>query len=319
MAKRFYYGGQAVVEGVMMRGRKTMVTAVRRGDGEVVMDTQTLSAFYSGWIRKTPLLRGVVVLVEAMSLGIKALLFSANVSLDEEGEEISQWMLWAIVAGSLAFGVVLFFIAPLFITRLFNFNSSLLFNLVDGIIRVVFLVSYLKLMTLLPDIKRTFAYHGAEHTVVNGYEDGAPLELEAVKRYGKEHVRCGTSFIFVVMVISIFVFGVIGLHSIWLMVLSRVVLIPLIASISYEAIYFGARHTDNGLVRALLAPGLLLQALTTRNPDDSQLEVAIAALQKVVEGDEPEEAAEATLIEEDIASPSFSADETLKEEAEDTT
>ncbi|MEE8418959.1 MAG: DUF1385 domain-containing protein [Dehalococcoidales bacterium] len=293
MAKRFYYGGQAVVEGVMMRGRKTMVTAVRRSDGEVVMDSQSLSGFYTGWIRKTPLLRGVVVLVEAMALGIKALMFSANVSLDEEGEEVSQWLLWAIVAGSLAFSVVLFFIAPLFITRLFNFNSSLLFNLVDGLIRVVFLVSYLKLMTLLPDIKRTFAYHGAEHTVVNGYEDGVPLELEAVRGYGKEHVRCGTSFIFVVLVISIFVFGVFGLRSIWVMVLSRVVLIPIIASISYEAIFFGARHTHNRAVRAMLAPGLWLQSLTTRKPDDSQLEVAITALQKVVEGDEAEEAAEA--------------------------
>jgi len=315
LADRVYYGGQAVVEGVMMRGRKTMVTAVRRADGEVVMDTQALSGFFTGWIRKTPLLRGVVVLVEAMALGIKALMFSANVSLEEEGEEMSQWMLWAVIAGAIAFAVVIFFIAPLFLTRLFKFESSLMFNLVDGLIRVIFLISYLKIMTLLPDIKRTFAYHGAEHTVVNGYENGVPLELEAVKGFSKEHVRCGTSFIFVVLVISIFVFGVIGLHAIWLMILSRVVFIPVIASISYEAIYFGARHTENRLVRALLSPGLWLQALTTRPPDDSQIEVAIAALQKVIEGDAGNEAAGATTNSEpeDPGSASASTEDTTEE------
>ncbi|MFC1991336.1 DUF1385 domain-containing protein [Chloroflexota bacterium] len=289
MTKRFYYGGQAVVDGVMMRGQKTAVTAVRRPDGGLAINTQLLPGIFSGRMRKAPLVRGIIVLIEAMVLGIKALLFSANISLEEEEEEISGGMLGLIVTVSLVFSVALFFIVPLLLTRLFNFSSSLVFNLVDGFIRVAILVTYLKLMTLIPDIRRTFAYHGAEHTVVNAYESGVPIELEAVRGYGKEHVRCGTSFMFVVLVISIFVFGIIGLHSVWLMILSRVVFIPIIASISYEAIYFGARHTGNGLVRAMLAPGLWLQSLTTRKPDDSQLEVAIAALGKVVE-DEQEEA-----------------------------
>ncbi|MFC2014830.1 DUF1385 domain-containing protein [Chloroflexota bacterium] len=296
MAKRFYYGGQAVVDGVMMRGEKTAVTAVRRPNGNLALNTQLLPGLMTGRMRKAPLVRGIIVLIEAMILGIKSLMFSANISLEEEEEEISGGMLWLIIAVSLAFSVSLFFIVPLLLTRLFNFSSSLVFNLVDGFIRVAILVSYLKLMTLIPDIRRTFAYHGAEHTVVNAYENGVPIELEAVRSYGKEHVRCGTSFMFVVLVISIFVFGIIGLHSIWLMILSRLVFIPVIASLSYEAIYFGARHTGNGLVRAMLAPGLWLQSLTTRQPDDSQLEVAIAALGKVIEDEqEKSEQTEETL------------------------
>ncbi|MBI2851134.1 MAG: DUF1385 domain-containing protein [Chloroflexi bacterium] len=292
--KRFYYGGQAVVEGVMMRGRQTMATAVRRPDGGLAIDTHPLPRIYTGWLRKTPLIRGVIVLIEALVLGINALLYSANVSLEEEEEKLSSWQLGLIVAVSMVFAVGVFFIVPLFLTRLFHLSSSLLFNLVDGIFRVVILVIYLKLMTLVPDIKRTFAYHGAEHAVVNAYESGVPIELEAVRGHSKEHVRCGTSFIFVVMVISVFVFALVGVRSAGLMVLSRVVLIPVIASLSYEIIYFGSRHIGNPLVRAVLTPGLWLQSLTTREPDDSQLEVAIAALGKVVEVEEKPEAVNET-------------------------
>jgi len=292
--KRFYYGGQAVVEGVMMRGRKIMVTAVRRPSGELAIDTQSLPAIYTGWMRQTPLLRGIVVLIESLVLGIKSLLYSANVSLEEEGEEISGGVIWLTMIAALALAVALFFIAPLFLTRLLNISSSLLFNLVDGLIRVTIFIAYLAVMTLVPDIKRVFAYHGAEHKVVNAYEAGMPLELEAVKVYGTAHARCGTSFLFVVLIISIIVFALIGLHTVWLMVLSRIVLIPVIAALSYEIIYFGARHINNGLVRAVLTPGLWLQGLTTREPDDSQLEVALAALEGVVEAEQPEETAQAS-------------------------
>ena len=293
VAKSVYYGGQAVVEGVMMRGQKTMVTAVRRPDGGLVIDTQPLAAIYTGWMRQTPLLRGIIVLIEALVLGIKALFYSANVSLEEEDEEVSGGLVWVIVAVALVLAVALFFIAPLFLTRLLNIGSSLVFNLVDGFIRVAIFIAYLKLMSLLPDIRRVFAYHGAEHKVVNAYEAGVPLEVEAVRGYSTAHMRCGTSFLFVVLMISIIVFALIGLHSPWLMVLSRIVLIPVIAALGYEVIYFGARHTQNGLVRAALAPGLWLQALTTREPDDSQLEVALSALRGVVASDQMEEAAQA--------------------------
>jgi len=291
--KRFYYGGQAVIDGVMMRGQKNMVIVVRRSDGELAVDTQPLPAIYTGWMRKAPLIRGIIVLIEALVLGIKSLLYSANISLEEEGEEISGGLVWVMMAVTLVCAVALFFIVPLFLTRLLNISSSLLFNLVDGFIRVAIFIAYLKLITLVPDIKRVFAYHGAEHKAVNAYEAGAPLEVEAVSKHSTAHVRCGTSFLFAVLIISIVVFALIGLHSPWLMVLSRIVLIPVIAALGYEVIYFGARHIDNILVRAVLAPGLWLQALTTREPDEGQLEVAVAALGKVVEIDGMEEAAAA--------------------------
>ena len=293
MTKRFYYGGQAVIEGVMMRGRKAMVTAVRRPNGELAMDTQPLAGIYSGWMRKTPLIRGIIVLIEALVLGIKTLLYSANVSLEEEEEEISGWLVWLLVAVALAVAVVLFFMAPLFLTKLLDpyITSSLVFHLIEGFIRLAIFIAYLKLMSLLPDIKRVFAYHGAEHKAVNAYEDGAPLEIEATRKYNTAHVRCGTSFLFVVLIIAIIVFALVGLPSLWLMVLSRILLIPVIAALGYEVIYFGNKHIDNRIVRAILAPGLWLQSLTTREPDDTQLEVALSALRKVVELDQVEEVA----------------------------
>ena len=292
MADRFYYGGQAVIEGVMMRGQKTMVTAVRRPNGGLAIDTKPLPAIYTGWMRRAPLIRGVIVLIEALVLGTRSLLYSANVSLEEEEEGISGWLVWAMVAVSLAFAVALFFMAPLFLTKLLDpyIGSSLVFNLIEGFIRLAIFIAYLKLMALVPDIRRVFAYHGAEHKAVNAYEDGALLEVEAVKGYNTAHMRCGTSFLFAVLIIAIIVFALVGRPSLWLMVLARVLLIPVIAALGYEVIRFGAKYAKNGLVKAVLAPGLLLQALTTREPDDSQLEVALSALRKVVEVEQVEEA-----------------------------
>ncbi|MBA7662081.1 hypothetical protein ES703_70104 [subsurface metagenome] len=294
MSTRFYYGGQAVIEGVMMRGRKTMVTVVRRPCGELAVDTQSLAPIYTGRMRQTPLIRGIIVLIEALVLGIKTLLYSARVSLEEEEEELSGGMTWVMVTISLAFGVALFFLAPLFLTRLFNIASPLVFNLVEGIIRVGIFILFLKLIALMPDIKRVFAYHGAEHKAVNAYEDGATLEVEAARKYSTAHLRCGTSFLFAVLIIAIIVFALIGLPALWLMILSRIILIPVIAGIGYELTHFGGRHTKSRLVRAILAPGLWLQSLTAREPDDSQLEVALSALRKVIEVEQDEEAAQAS-------------------------
>jgi len=276
-----------------MRGRKAMVTAVRRPGGGLALDTQLLAGIYSGRMRRTPLIRGVIVLVEALVLGIKSLLYSANVSLEEEEAEISGWLVWLLLAVSLGLAVVLFFMAPLFLTKLLEpyITSSLVFHLIEGFIRLAIFIAYLGLITLVPDIKRVFAYHGAEHKAVNAYEAGAPLEIEATRKYNTAHVRCGTSFLFVVLMIAIIVFALVGLPSLWLMVLSRILLIPVIAALGYEVIYFGNRHIDNRIVRAILSPGLWLQRLTTREPDDSQLEVALLALGKVVELDQAEEAA----------------------------
>ena len=291
MAERFYYGGQAVIEGVMMRGKKTLSIAVRRPGGEISVQTQSLPTIYTGWLRKAPFLRGVIFMIENLVLGIKTIIYSANISLEEEEEEISGKMAWGILFVSLIFSVAIFFLAPLFITRLFNIESSLLFNLVDGLIRVVIFIIYLTAVSLMPDIRRVFAYHGAEHKTVNAYEAGVPLEIEAIKNYSTAHVRCGTSFIFAVVIISIIVFSLVGLHEVWLMVLSRIVLIPVIAGIGYEFIYFAGRHRDNILVRIVSAPGLWLQSMTTREPDDSQIEIALSALKGVMDAEQPEEVA----------------------------
>jgi len=292
VAKEFYYGGQAVIEGVMLRGQKTVVTAVRRPGGGLAMDVRPLSAIYTGWMRRAPLIRGIIVLIEAMVLGIKTLLYSASVSLEEEEEKISGGYFLVIVIISLALSVGLFFVAPLLLTKLLDpyIGSSLVFHLIEGLIRLTIFIAYLGLVSLIPDMKRVFAYHGAEHKVINAYEDGAPLEVDAARGYKTAHVRCGTSFLFAVLIIAIVLFALIGRPSIWLMVLSRVLLIPVIAGLGYEVIYFGGRHRNNRLVRAILAPGLWMQSLTTREPDDSQLEVALAALNKLVEIDQPEAA-----------------------------
>jgi len=296
MGKRFNYGGQAVIEGVMIRGRKAMVTAVRRPNGGMTMKVQSLSPIYTGWMRRTPFMRGIIVLIEAMVLGIKSLLYSANVSLEEEEEEISGKTAWVMIGVALVLAIVLFLIAPLFLTRLINpyIHSSLVFHLIEGFIRIIIFIAYLKLVGLMPDIKRVFTYHGAEHKVVNAYEDGVPMEVEAVRKYDTAHVRCGTSFLFVVLIIAIVVFSLVGRPSLWLMVLSRILLIPVIAAVGYEVIYFGAKHIKNALVRAVLAPGLWLQALTTKEPDDGQIEVALSAIKKAVEIDQLEEAAQSS-------------------------
>jgi uncharacterized protein YqhQ len=294
MSKRTYYGGQAVIEGVMMRGRKNMVTAVKRPGGGTALDIRPLSGLYTSRLRRLPLVRGIIVLIEALLLGIKVLLYSANVALEEEKTQLSGGSMWLVLGGALIFAVAVFFLAPLFLTRLINpyISSSIVFHLVEGVIRLAIFIAYLKVVSMMPDIRRVYAYHGAEHKTVNAYEAGVPLEVESIKKYSTAHVRCGTSFLFAVLVIAIVVFALIGRHELWLMVLARVLLVPVIAALGYEVTYFAGRHTGNLLVRTILTPGLWLQALTTREPDDSMLEVAIAALTKVIELDNVAEAAE---------------------------
>jgi uncharacterized protein YqhQ len=236
-----------------------------------------------------PLIRGIIALVETLVLGTQSLLHSAQVAAAEEvGEKIPTALLWGTVAVSLAVGVVLFFMVPLFATRYLidpYIDSNLLRNVFEGLIRIGIFIAYLKLISLIPDIKRVFAYHGAEHKVVNAYEAGVPLEIEVVKRYSTAHARCGTAFLFIVLIVATFVFALVGQPTLWIRILSRIALIPVIAVISYEIMKFGAGHIQNSIVRILLAPGLMLQAITTREPDDSQLEAAISALNEVIEID----------------------------------
>lgn len=294
--KKFNYGGQAVIEGVMIRGRTSVVTAVRRPNSEITVDVKPLPSLTTNRLRRMPLVRGVVILIEAMLLGIKSLLYSANIAMEEEEEEIPTKAIWGMVASAVVLVVLLFFIAPLFLTKLASnyIPNTVVFHIVEGVIRLVIFIAYLKVMALLPDIKRVFTYHGAEHKSVNAYEAGVPMEVESVKSYSTAHVRCGTSFLFLVLLIAIIVFSFVGRQNLWLMIGARIVLIPVIMGLGYEVIYFGARHTHNWFVKIVLAPGLFLQALTTGEPDGRQLEVAIAAMNKAIEVDQEEEAAQAT-------------------------
>jgi uncharacterized protein YqhQ len=274
------------------------VTAVRRPDGEIVTETTPLNPFYTGKLRKIPFVRGVVALIESMLLGIKTLVFSANIALSENGEkavQLSGPKLWLLLGISLAISAGLFFLIPLLFTDLFTVLkelSPLAFNLVEGAIRLAIFVGYILLISRMPDIRRLFAYHGAEHKTINAMEAGASLDVDSVKKYSTAHIRCGTSFLFAVMVIAILVFSIVGRPALYFMVLARLGLIPVIAGISYELTFFGARHCNSPIVRAVLTPGLLLQKLTTREPDDSQLEVAIAALKQAIAVDAPVAAAE---------------------------
>ena len=291
MPETFHYGGQAVIEGVMMRGQKILSMAVRRPSGELALITKPLAAFYTGKMRRIPFLRGVIILVETLVLGIQALFHSANISLEEEEEEISTPALWGTLIVSLAFAAAFFFVVPLLLTHLIDakLGSALVSNIVEGFIRLAIFVIYLGAMSLIPDIRKVFAYHGAEHKAVNAYEGGASLEVDAVRKYSTAHTRCGTSFIFTVSIIAIIVFALLGQPTLWLRILSRIILIPVIAAIGYEVTRFGAAHADNRVMRALLTPGLALQAMTTRQPNDAQLEVAIFALRGAVEADRVQE------------------------------
>ena len=289
MAKPFHYGGQAVIEGVMIRGKEGVAISVRQPNGELNIVKQPLASIYKGRLREMPFIRGIIALVETLVLGTQSLLHSAQVAAEEEGgEKIPTALLWGTVAVSLALGVALFFMVPLFATRYLidpYIGSALLSVVLEGLIRIGIFIAYLKVVGLMPDIKRVFAYHGAEHKVVNAYDAGVPLEMESVKNYSTAHARCGTGFIFIVLITAIFVFTLVGRPALWIRILSRIALIPVIAAISYEIMKFGAGHINNKVVRVLLAPGLLLQSITTREPDDSQLETAISALNEVIEID----------------------------------
>jgi uncharacterized protein YqhQ len=288
MDDRFFYGGQAVIEGVMIRGKKMLAVAVRRPGGEIAVDTQPLPSFYTGRLRRVPFLRGIIVLVEALALGIKALLYSANISLEEEEEELGGTMIAVTMAVSMVVAVAVFFLVPMFLTRLLTIDNTFLFHLVEGLIRLSLFILYLWGIAFMKDIRRVFAYHGAEHRVINAYENDAPLTNDGVRSFSTAHVRCGSSFLFIVLVIAILVFAFVPTDKVWVMVASRIVLLPVIAALGYEAVYFGARHTTNPVVRVLLKPGLLIQGLSTRKPDDDQVEVALAALAGALEADRVE-------------------------------
>ena len=290
MPEKFNYGGQAVIEGVMIRGRTHYTVAVRRPNGQTLTKVEPLSSLFVGRLRQIPFLRGVIVLAEALALGMQALMFSANVAVEEEGKEGEQmpsWATWGMVAVSLTLAIGLFFIGPLMAIRALDrfIASSILSNVAEGGIRLAIFAGYLYAIGLLPEMRRVFAYHGAEHMTIAAHEHGAPLSVSEIRRFPKEHPRCGTAFLLVVMVVAVIVFAFLGRPPTWLRIVSRIVLIPVIAAVSYEVIRFNASHAGSFLSRLVIAPGLALQALTTRVPDDSQIEVAMSAMRTALAAD----------------------------------
>jgi uncharacterized protein YqhQ len=283
----FSYGGQAVMGGVMIRGRSSSAIAVRRMDGGIEINSQPLATLYKEKWRNIPLVRGIIMLIETVALGTSALMYSARVSTETEDEKITTGMIWGSVVVGVVLAVALFFVLPLLIVRVFDayIASSFISNLIEGAVRIVFFIVYLVIIGRMRDIREIFAYHGAEHMSVNAYESGVTLDVYNVRNYSRAHTRCGTSFLLVVLVIAVVVFALLGRPPIWIGILSRIILIPVIAAVSYEFLKFEAKYSHNLLVRWLLIPGLWLQALTTRQPTDSQLEVAIAAMKKALETD----------------------------------
>jgi uncharacterized protein YqhQ len=285
-ARKAQVGGQAVIEGVMMRGVDHWSLAVRRPDATIGLHDFPLVSWMVRYpILKLPIVRGVVALVESLVIGVRALTMSANESLGEEEEELSKKEIGVTLVVAFGFAVALFFLAPLFLTGLLErwLGEGFAFWLVEGVVRVTIFVVYILIVTQLPDLRRVFEYHGAEHMSIHALEHGDPLTPDAVGKYRTLHLRCGTSFLLIVLVVSIFVFAAVGRPVWYLLILSRVILIPLIAGISYEIIKWAGRHEGSPVMRTIMWPGLALQRLTTRQPDRAQIEVAIAALERIIE------------------------------------
>jgi uncharacterized protein YqhQ len=317
MAK-FYYGGQAVMEGVMMRGRTSAAVAVRRPDDSIYLYEETLNPhLYQNKLFRLPFLRGMLLLWDMLILGTRLMTLSTNIATgaidpttpidqpatpstdpitgsypaqeplqetEEKPLQIGGAALAITLLISLTFAVAIFFVGPLLLTSLLHkqVGDGWLNLLVEGLIRLALLVGYLYLIGRVPDIQRVFGYHGAEHKTINAMEQGDPLDVEHVRRASRVHTRCGTGFLLLVMVVSIFVFALVGSPALPLKILSRIILVPVVAGIAYELMRLGAANYRFRIVRWLLAPGLALQGLTTREPDDSMIECAIASLKRVL-------------------------------------
>ncbi len=316
MSDKILYGGQAVIEGVMMRGRRYVACAVRDPQGNIVSTSEPLSpAIYTSRWSKIPFLRAMTILWDTLVLGTKMLMYSANIAVEEEVKKeaaknpamtnaaqpdnasatpsaIPVGVALGTVLIALAFGIGLFFVSPLvlvnfadpYLTATFASAdvASLASNILEGLIRLALFLAYIYLIGLMPDVRRVFAYHGAEHKTIAADEAGVALVPETIHQYSKEHPRCGTGFLLVVVVVSIFVFALLGRPPIEWRIISRIVLVPVVAALSYELIKFSAAHKNISLLNYLVVqPSLALQSLTTREPDAKMIEVAVAALQKV--------------------------------------
>jgi uncharacterized protein YqhQ len=283
-------GGQAVLEGVMMRGPRHWAVAVRKPDGEIAHASHSIDPLMAHhWTLRLPIVRGVVALGESLAIGFRALSVSANYAAIEDAEgdgepaEIGRWALVFAFLVAIGFAVMLFKVGPALLTDLLPIKNGTLFVLVEGAVRVTVFVLYLVVLSYIPSLRRVFQYHAAEHKAINAYEAGEELTPETTQRHSLIHPRCGTAFLLWVMVVGVFVFALFGRPAWYWLIISRIALLPVIAGIAYELIRFAGKHADNRILMTLLAPGLWLQRLTTREPTLDQLEVSIRALREVLD------------------------------------
>ena len=284
------YGGQAIIEGVMIRGARACSVAVRRGDGSIHHETIPLLGWANGQLRRIPLVRGVLVLAETLVIGMRAYTIGANLQIKDAGEdedaEIGALGMGLMTAVAFVFGIALFFLLPLFLSRPVEEQSHFLANVVEGLARLVIFLVYIWAIGLMKDIKRMYGYHGAEHMTIHALEHGLPLIPSEIRKFSPAHPRCGTSFLLTVVVVSIIVFMFVPREPLWMLIGSRIVLIPVIAAISYEFIRFTGLHSGNVFADLVGMPNLWLQKLTTAQPDDEMIEVAVAAMETAIEIDQ---------------------------------
>ncbi|MGD2104879.1 MAG: DUF1385 domain-containing protein [Anaerolineae bacterium] len=295
MEESFNYGGQAVIEGVMMRGSQTMAVALRRPEGDIFVETEPLNeVLYRGPISRIPFLRGLTSLWDTLGLGMRALMTSADVAMGEEAS-LSGPVSWGTGLVGIGLGVGIFMLLPSFLAGVLApvVPSEWLISLLEGVFRLLLVVGYVWAIGHMPDIERVFAYHGAEHKTVNAYEGGETLTVEAVRDFPKAHLRCGTSLLLTLVVLSVLLFAPLDPPSLLWRLLSRLALLPVLVGVAYEFIRLTARFADRSWMKILMAPNLALQRLTTREPDDQMLEVSIAAFKAVLadEGDADDTAA----------------------------
>src|SRR3954451_4172240 len=285
---RFNYGGQALIEGVLMRGRDAIAVAFRHPEGQIVWASEPLTSGVHGTrFAKAPLVRGLIVLYETLVMGTRWLIRSANLQASADGLELGRESVALMLLITLGLGVGVFFLLPLWIASVAasNVEAGWVQHLVEGLVRGAIFLGYLALFSRTPDIRRVFEYHGAEHMTIHALEKGDPLTIDNVRQYPTAHPRCGTEFLVVVIILSILLFSLVGRQDAAVMVGSRIVLIPVIAAIGYELLRLGARFRSNPIVKVLMSPGILVQKITTKQPSDDQIEVAIVSMEQALLAD----------------------------------
>jgi uncharacterized protein YqhQ len=276
------FGGQAVMEGVMIRSKGHMVVCVRQPNDEILTKTEELHSLSERYRSlKLPFLRGILALFETLYVGIRGIYYSASAAFDDEEVSLSSKEIALVIAVALGLSILVFSVTPFFLTSLLNLGGGVIFNVVEGVVRLGFLLGYLAAISLVGDFKRIFQYHGAEHAAINAYEAGVELNVENARKYSRFHARCGTSFLLIVTLISILLFSLMPNFGYWIRLTYRVLLIPVIAAVSYELLKLSDRYKDSRIIKVLVVPGLVLQRLTTKQPDDKMIAVAIKAVKTV--------------------------------------